>query len=489
MRPECRETPKRPAPRWRVTASLLPESGTEIRAILEKLPNALERVWPLSRIHRRELPRDIRDLSGLLTCHRSGLKYNYWQNPAAISAYLYYFLPWNLVRLCRLLPALPLARPELRGQARPLLLDAGSGPLTLPLALWISCPQWRAAPLSLLALDSVRQPLALGKALFEAVAHENGQEPWPIKYVTGAVQTLPAIAPRHTEDGTPLYPLLVTATNLLNELGMTKEMESTPESLLGAWEPLWQAGAQLLLIEPGTRLGGSTIMAMRAAGLEYGLEALSPCTHSNPCPLASSERKGFQPSWCHFTFAANNAPEWLRELSKKAGLFKTSLTLAPLLLARQKPVRLPQDALPCRVISQAFPVQNKPCRYACTPVGLALLPDSQKAVSGSLCLAEMPDMAAKDAKSGAIILEPQGSGNACLKKGGRQPIKKPHKGDRDAVHAAGNGKYPHFGKHPRSARKTLPAQGAGRKPDGDGSGDVLASGSGNSGRGQKIRQR
>lgn len=464
MQPESRMAPKKPAARWRIVSSLVPEAGAEILNILERLPAALERVWPLTRIHRRELPRDIRDLSEVLTSHRSDLKYNYWQRPAAISAYLYYFLPWNLVRLCRLLPALPLAHPVLRESAAPLLLDAGSGPLTLPLALWISRPEWRSAPLSVLALDAIRHPLELGKALLETIARENGHEPWQIQYATGAVEALPRLAPCQDQAGTPLYPFLVTAANVLNELGM--DQESGSERLLAAWEPLWQAGAQLLFVEPGTRLGGSTIMALRDTALESGLNPLSPCTHRDPCPLATSERKGFQSSWCHFIFAAVDAPEWLRKLSRKAGLYKTSLTLSPLLLSKGAPQGILRDGLPCRVISQAFPVQNRQCRYACTPAGLALLQDSQNVISGSLCIAELSPRLAKDAKSGAIILEPVGTtAAASLKKSGRTPIKKSHKGGSNAPHAAGAGRSAHTGKHPRSTRKALPAQRSGWQAD------------------------
>lgn len=464
MQPDGRKAPKKPASRWRVVSSLVPEAGAEIQNILEKLPTALERVWPLTRIHRRELPRDIRALSEALTSRRSDLKYNYWQRPAAISAYLYYFLPWNLARLCRLLPALPLARPVLREAAAPLLLDAGSGPLTLPLALWISRPEWRSAPLSLLALDAIRHPLELGKALLETIARENGHKPWQIQYATGAVEALPRLAPYQNQGGAPLYPLLATAANVLNELGM--DQESGSERLLAAWGPLWQAGAQLLFVDPGTRLGGSTIMALRDAALESGLNPLSPCTHTDPCPLARSERKGFQASWCHFIFAAVDAPEWLRKLSRKAGLYKTSLTLSPLLLSKEAPQGVPRDGLPCRVISQAFPVRNRQCRYACTPAGLALLPDSQNVVSGSLCIAELPPSPAKDAKSGAIIVEPPGStSSASLKKSGGTPIKKPHKGGGNAPHAPGAGRSAHPGKYPRGTRKALPAQGSGWQAD------------------------
>ncbi|WP_448339637.1 hypothetical protein AB9L13_12365 [Desulfovibrio piger] len=85
---------------------------------------------PLRSAHYRNLPADIEALSRLLTCERSGLYRPYWSSPASTSAYLYYFLPWNVLRLARLFRSLPLPDPRLwleKGQT-PLLLDGGSGP-------------------------------------------------------------------------------------------------------------------------------------------------------------------------------------------------------------------------------------------------------------------------------------------------------------------------------------------------------------------------
>lgn len=394
---------------WKASATLLPPLAKSAYKLIDALPEALEKVWPLSRAHRRDLPRDIKDLSAMLTCQRSQLRHNYWSKPAWISAYLYYFLPWNLVRLCRLLQALDLPQPELKQDALPLLLDGGSGPLTAPLALWIARPQWRAAPISVFALDAVKQPLQLGRALFNAMAQISGQEPWPIRIETGPIEALGRLAPRASAGGEPLLPWLAAAANTLNELKASQSAaeggESRFEDLLEEWAPIWQSGAPLLFVEPGTRLGGAIIMRLRAAALELGLHPAAPCVHSNACPLYEPERAALPSTWCHFIFSAQDAPDWLRNLSREARLFKTSLTLAPLLLQRVEPPRKRQG-MAVRVISQPFPARESICRYGCAKNGLCLLPGARSLISGSLCEAEEPEDAEKDPKSGAAIILP-----------------------------------------------------------------------------------
>ena len=75
---------------------------------LSQFLTLLRAVRPLQKEHRNALPGDIVTLSENLTTERSRLSHPYWSKPAAISAYLYYFLPWNLVRLIRLFQTLPL---------------------------------------------------------------------------------------------------------------------------------------------------------------------------------------------------------------------------------------------------------------------------------------------------------------------------------------------------------------------------------------------
>ncbi|MBD5647423.1 MAG: hypothetical protein HDQ89_07315 [Desulfovibrio sp.] len=435
--------PRSTAPDWQVEAELFPPLDAAAQAALARLPEALARVRPLSAAHRRTLPEDIAELSRALTAERAELRRPYWSRPAFVSAYLHYFLPWNLVRLARLFRGLSLPPPAGEGPA--LLLDAGSGPLTVPLALWLARPEWRALPLQVLALDSASQPLELGRALFAALGDELGDTVWSVRLAKGPLESLASRAqPLRAAGGRPW---LITAANVLNEVrpprggrgGGTREDEDDGEDdggsgpveekldrLLAAWAPLFaptadggEAGAEegnlpsLLFVEPGTRLGGTTLMRLRALALEGGLHAVAPCTSDNPCPL----RRG---AWCHFTFSPAGAPRWLAELSAAAGLAKRSLSLSPLLLrAGEADDEAPAaDKAPpnqARVLSSPFEVPgvNGLARYACAAGGLALLEDAGALATGSLVdLGEAGKARPhggkprRDARSGARIFTP-----------------------------------------------------------------------------------
>lgn len=424
----------------------LPRKAAEL---LENLPEALRHIWPLNATHRRSLPEDIARLSRLLTTERAGLARSYWTSPAAISAYLYYFLPWNLVRLTRLLTALPLPDPtciaahaggQVTGQTatagnEALLLDVGSGPLTLPLALWLAYPQWRSAPIRVLAVDLAPQPLELGKNLLETLGKMGGQPVWQVHTARASLEQAARTATR-LPGLSGARPWLVSAVNVLNEVrsgkrgahrGQTEEGEipdgCREEKLSGFLEslaPLAQGSeAQepaLLFVEPGTRLGGTTVMRMRRLGLEAGWNALSPCPHGEDCPLLENAHNR---TWCHFTFSSAGAPQWLEKLSADAGLEKNALSLAPLLLGRQpgahdrtkkSPARERHGSVAgetARVISAAFAVPGLPgrARYACSGQGLLLLLEN----AGTLASGDLLDVRiqpGRDRKSGARTAGP-----------------------------------------------------------------------------------
>lgn len=397
---------------WQCAEQLFSQPNPAAASALNELPKALAQVWPLNAKHKRSLPGDISGLSQILTCQRAGLKTPYWLKPQYLSAYLYYFLPWNLLRLTELLQNLPLPEPRTQNNALPLLLDAGSGPLTLPIALWLAKPQWRQLPLTVFALDAARKPLELGAALFKSLGQILAQPVWNIKTASGSIHNLAKQAPKQNAAGQNFYPWLASAANVLNELRPDRRIfdgEETPaenalENLLAAWEPI--NGAPLLFVEPGTRLGGTTIMQLRQVALENDFFAISPCCHNQPCPLLKSGKSGLADAWCHFVFSAQAAPAWLADLTTHANLGKTTLTVAPLLLSPKKRSR-PSAAMPCRVISQAFATPLGKSRYGCAAPGLCLLPNCGQLVSGSLTLAQKPDAKnPRDAKSGAIILAP-----------------------------------------------------------------------------------
>ena len=448
---------------WPDAKALFPPLTAETMRILDMLPEALAKVWPLNTAHRRSLPDDVAQLSRLLTTERAGLARPYWSSPASISAYLYYFLPWNLVRLTRMLASLPLPDPRAvapkGGEA--LLVDVGSGPLTLPLALWLARPKWRSAPLRVLAMDTSSQPLELGKTLMEVLGELTGQPVWPVRVARAPLdqvvrQAGPLLA------GGRARPWLVSAANVLNELRFGKKRsrgasamededgfdspdaddmdfdaagaageadgekpegcrEDRLDSFLESLSPLFDhvggrgeaaanspaaVGPSLLFVEPGTRLGGSTIMRLRQLAVDGGLTALAPCTHQQDCPLLRGQGGR---TWCHFTFGSEGAPLWLEDLSLAAGLGKSGLSLSPLLLSAM-PEAEPEAGKPmaARVLSAPFMVPGLAgrARYACSGKGILLLENAESLASGDELTVSIAAGAPRDRKSGALRVSP-----------------------------------------------------------------------------------
>lgn len=377
----------------------LPET---VRTALEALPEALQKVMPLSGAHRRSLPDAVRELSAMLTTERGSLDLPYWSAPRLASAYLRYFLPWNLLRLGHLLPALNLPIPP----AGALIADLGSGPLTFPLALWLALPSWRSVPLEVLAVDSSGQALELGKKLFQTLAPES---PWRIRLLR---------APLHKALGIVRgKPFLITAANVLNELANHKDrhgeimpMAERMGALAARLGEMVDPQGAVLCVEPGNRLGGTVLEHVRAGALESGLVPRSPCPHQGECPLL--ERKGPGSGWCHVIMESGDAPHWLRQVAQAAGLGKSSLSISHLVFRSQGSVDAPQgeaagrEALQARVLSDAFAVPGLGlARYVCTREGLALLRNSGTIPQGSLLTLRPCRPPQRDAKSGIPVLE------------------------------------------------------------------------------------
>ncbi len=409
---------------------------------LAALFRALDEVMPMNGAQRRDLPNACRDLSAMLTTDRDSLDRPYWTAPRLTSAYLRYFLPWNLVRLSSLLPGLDFGRiPD-----EPLILDMGSGPLTLPLALWLSRPDLREKPVTIVASDTTPHILELGRRIFEQLRAELAPEcRWTIRTMRASVtQAL------HRIHAKPGMLWMMTTGNVLNEMEERRarpghQMSDRMRSLLEDASRMLMDGGLIFSVEPGTRQGGRLLTnlrksalggvqeepecedltsfalreeqagraASRAAGdfdddwdddddmLEFGLsplfKPLSPCPHVNSCPMLDRRST----AWCHVNAPAEHAPQALRDLSARAGLDKDSISLSFLLLKKlddeeaEKLAENPQRSrrpqsrrkISARIVSDAFVVPDYPgrARYACTELGLALIPDSAHLSPGALC--------------------------------------------------------------------------------------------------------
>jgi len=107
---------------------LFPRASRDFLTQLAGLPKHLDAAMPMRRQHRRELPSEIRHLSHLLTDERSDLKRDYLADPATLSAYLRYFLPWNIYRLGVLFAGLALDPGGDNPTGAATIIDLGAGP-------------------------------------------------------------------------------------------------------------------------------------------------------------------------------------------------------------------------------------------------------------------------------------------------------------------------------------------------------------------------
>jgi hypothetical protein len=425
--------------------NLFPPLSPESRRILEGLPGLVDKVFPVPRRFRPALPRDVAELSRLLTSGRGDRAASYPGQPKFLSAYLRYFLPWNLYRLCRLLPALPLS---FSGGDR--IIDLGSGPLTLAAALWISRPDLRGCSLEFRCVDQAGAALDAGKELFAALS--GASSPWKIKTIRAAVGAPPpggrGRANGDRARGRGLYgppARLVSAVNFFNELyedlphGDSEGLRRFADKEARFLSSLAAEDGSLLVIEPGVPRSGEFIAALRASLADRGRPPAAPCPHAGACPCPGGKaapgegaaKPGGKGRWCHFAFETADAAPALLKLSAAAGFPKERAVLSflyggPVLSGGRAPAPLPagtgetaaaSPALPVRIISDPFPVHSggpgNPAaafgRYGCCEKGLVLIRGGGEQIAGyeSGALAEFvfSGTERRDPKSGALVID------------------------------------------------------------------------------------
>ncbi len=406
--------------------TLFKNTNPFVKKVLAKFPELINSIIPMNKAQRNDLVYACRDLSQSLTSDRKELAEIYWSKPRLLSAYFHYFLPWNLIRLTKLFSDLNFGKiPE-----NPLIVDLGSGPLTLPLALWLARPDLRQKEVHIVACDLAPQPLNLGKKLFLNIIQEfDPSSKWKISTIR-----------------TPLYkalgqingnPWLISLGNVLNEM---EEKKNFPvykqiEHLVIDAEKILREDGKIFAVEPGTRQGARVLSQFRHIatqaysdfdsedddyddGLDYEMEdqeseasfmVLSPCSHNEICPLFSPKNFNKNSAWCHFNCHIDHAPVFLKKLSEQAGLDKKSLSLSFLFLAKineaKRILKQEKNKNLARIISDAFVLPDYPgrARYACHEQGLLLLPFTQSLESSSLCNVEIIKPIKRDFKSKAII--------------------------------------------------------------------------------------
>lgn len=358
------------------------------------------------------IPKIIRELSHQMTDDRGSRRLGYMNEKTFLSAYVRYFMWWNLVRLARLFANLDF---DFLSDGD-VCLDIGSGPLTLPCALWLARPALRQKKLVWYVMDISQGALSVGEEIFLALAAKTGGEHWKIVRVKGELGTAVKEKAR-----------FVTCANMFNELLQSRGGEP-PDYLAKKYSQALfkyldfenggaanegragnargavnegraksvRGGPALLLVEPGVPKSARFVSLMRDAFIRRGLVALAPCPHQQSCPMDGRRagQGGANGKWCNFAFETDDAPKKLLALSASAGIPKERAVLSFVLAgAARESFASPKSGGLLRVASDIIRLPperegQKPRvgHYACSEQGLvlALSKGGKRVYSGDL---------------------------------------------------------------------------------------------------------
>lgn len=384
---------------------ILPESSLfnsqnipkETKKILENFSSIIASTIPLNSKQRSQLPGEVRSLSHHLTDERGERRVGYMNTPSSLTAYIHYFLRWNLVRLVKLFANLPSDFFDFTDSKETICLDAGSGPLTIPTALFLARPELRNRPLVWYCMDISQQALSYGENIFLSTAAALKCEAWKIVRVKG-------------EFGTQIKDKVdfLTCGNVFNEI--VDDYNFPPDYLakkytekLLSYVNAENKDSRILIVEPGTPKASRFVSLMRAALMRKEYFPCSPCTHCSECPMEG--KKGGK--WCNFAFSTEDAPAELKKLSEKAGLPKERAVLSFLALKRsttKEDARSKEEKLTFRIASDPiFLPEHKTGYYACSQKGLLLVESEERLYSGDFFSIPLPKYELKtDRKSGAL---------------------------------------------------------------------------------------
>ncbi len=392
--------------------SKVPEDA---RKTLNDFLSIVQGVFPANSRQQQMLPQEIRELSHQLTDERDTRRMGYMNEKIHLSAYIRYYMWWNLVRLTRLFANLDFSSLNLKDGS--VCIDMGSGPLTVVTALWLAHPELRSRKLTWYCVDISQQSLSLGEDIYLSVAartpahqtdapeSENEEGHWKIVRVKGALGT----QIKQKAD-------FITCANMFNE---TIQSDRNPpdfiakkhsESLFSYLKKESDEKA-VLLVEPGVPRSARFMSLMRDCFIRKDLQIIAPCPHMAECPMDGRRagQSGANGKWCNFAFSTEDAPDKLLKLSAAAGIPKERAVLS-FVFAGGK--RSPADGkFRIRIASDPIRIPGKPeGYYACSSAGmiLALNRTGKKITSGDLLCTRNPmedEFQKRDSKSGATVID------------------------------------------------------------------------------------
>ncbi|GHV83842.1 hypothetical protein AGMMS50212_11820 [Spirochaetia bacterium] len=392
--------------------NIFPPLTPAIQNEIGNLIKCIDKTFPIPKRFYTQLPKNISQLSLLLTKESSLRNDGYMGESAMLQAYLRYFLPWNVFRLCRLnlKELLPAFKDD------DVIIDLGSGPFTFVIALWITHSELRTKSLKFYCVDHNKSALLAGKKLFASLA--GGNPAWRITTIHAAI-------------GKPLrvpHAALVTALNVSNEFirhipvqdsqALSKAASRYADFLLS----LAKEDGNIFTAEPGVPRAAQFLNMLRGFFIQKNCRLVSPCTGCIICPMSGGIRGT---KWCHFSFDTDDAPSSLQDISAAAGLLKDKAVLSFLFCVKSKQgiaqhtiqniaqknlLRIMSDiiTLPREISSSGYG------RYACSEKGLCLVSGGKETLDqlkwGALietppATLQPPKPTRHDPKTGALIVE------------------------------------------------------------------------------------
>ena len=402
--------------------NIFKENDEDTKALLNSFDLIIKDALKLSSKQAASLPKDIRILFHELTNERGSRKVNYLNNPVKLTAYIYHYMWWNLVRISKLIGNLDFDLND-----GDIIADFGCGPMTLMCAFWIAKPELRSKKLHWYCADISGKALAAGEALFNSLFAFTNQNAgieqtskWKLTKLNGSF-------------GLPLKEKvnLFVSANMFNEIfwDSSIKIEGEAERAAKTIQHYLQENGAALIIEPGIPLAGEFVSALRKNFIEKKYKIISPCPHSEICPIPgkkTAEQKNIKypiasDKWCHFSFYADDAPPKLVELSEAAKLEKTRASLSFIYCRGEENKEKPGESKKekkdflARISSEIIKLGNgKIGRYACSEKGFLLLTEKKGSwsklkeyVDGSLIKIEdkKTNRFFHDRKTGALIIQ------------------------------------------------------------------------------------
>ncbi|WP_444818933.1 hypothetical protein E4N82_00365 [Treponema denticola] len=401
--------------------NIFKENDEDTKALLNSFDLIIKDALKLSSKQAASVPKDIRILFHELTNERGLRKVNYLNNPVKLTAYIYHYMWWNLVRISKLIGNLDFDLKD-----GDIIADFGCGPMTLMCAFWIAKPELRSKKLHWYCADISGKALAAGEALVNSLFAFTNQKAgikqasnWKLTKLNGSF-------------GLPLKEKvnLFVSANMFNEIfwDSSIKIEGEAERAARTIRHYLQKDGAALIIEPGIPLAGEFVSALRKNFIEKKYKIISPCPHAEICPIPgkkTSEQKNIKypiasDKWCHFSFYADDAPPKLVELSEAARLEKTRASLSFIYCRgeekkeKQAESKKGKKDFLARISSEIIKLgDGKIGRYACSEKGFLLLTEKKEArsklkeyVDGSLIKIEdeKTNRFFHDRKTGALII-------------------------------------------------------------------------------------